>query len=1067
MKNELIPFFYLKRTKNRYARFGKYLLFLLFLFGFIVAPTSSFSKNKHIKENDAQEVADIAVKGQVTNNDGIPIIGASIQVKGTTRGTITDNEGKFSLEVPEGSTLQISSIGYETKEVSVGTESQELEIQLSPSSSKLNQVVVIGYGTQEKTTNTSAISSIDTKTLNAIPTVDVQQAMQGRIPGLQVTENGSPGTSPLVSIRGISSISFASNPLYVVDGFPTGDLSTIDNSDIESVDVLKDASAAAIYGSRATNGVVMITTKKGTNDGKLHVNLNSYFGFQKVTKRLNLLNPSQFDKYALAYRGSLVPRRQSPWVDRPLFEGSKATYGNNITDWQDAYFRTGEMSHTNISLNGGNEVSTFYASAGHLKQKGTTPAVGYERYNFRINSNHKISKVFNFGENIYFAYGDQNYDNNETQARSNLLNVIRMMPYMPVHDPTTDGGYRGVNSVLDGGDPTNPIEDAELKNRGSRKTIKFLGTAHVEVKFTDWLKFRSTFGLDYSNGLDYRFSPIFNDSGTVNGSNAVIASLVNNRSISVTKLFTEQLSFEKTFGNHHVKAIAVYEYQGQSIKNENMSGNQSSNKIRVLNNATNIAANTLRSDLNILSYVGRFNYDYKRKYLLTASVRRDGGSYWAQGHKWETFPSVSVGWRLDQEEFLKNNQFISELKITGGYGITGLNGAVLGATPWLASVDAKSTFYPFNNDLTGGPASSIQSLGNDNLEWEKTKQVNIGLNLGLLNNKVTLVANYYHRETNNLILEVPLSPSMGFLNSSVIENAGAMRNNGFEFQVSYNEQKNNFGWGATGNFSLISNKVLKLAEGISGIEAGSDPDFTEGYNVTNTVPGHPVQSFYGWDEVGIFQNKSEVNKAPYQSDATAPGDIRFRDLDGNDTIDLRDREFLGSFIPKFTYSLNLHFNYKRIDLSVFFQGVNGNKIYNATRTATEGMIRFFNAGTKVLDAWTPENTNTEVPRAVNSDPNDNARPSTRFLEDGSFLRMKNIRLNYTLSKSSLETFLGGAIKDLSIYFSATNLFTFTNYSGFDPEVGNRAPSSSSLTNGIDYAVYPQPKGFQVGLNVKF
>ncbi len=1067
MKNELIPFFYLKKTKRWYSQFGRYVPFLLFLLGFIVSPNASFSKDKYVKKSYVKKAADISVQGQVIDEEGVPIIGASIQVKGTTRGTITDNEGEFTLEVPENAVLVVSSIGYETKEVNVGTGVQRLKIQLSPSSSKLNQVVVIGYGTQEKATNTTAISSIDNKTLTAMPSVDVQEAMQGRVPGLQVTENGSPGTSPLVSIRGISSISFASNPLYVVDGFPTGDLSTIDNDDIKSVDVLKDASAAAIYGSRATNGVVMITTKAGTDDGKIHVNLHSYFGIQKVTKRLDLLNPSQFDEYALAYRGSLVPRRLPPWDKRPLFKGAKATYGDNVTDWQDAYFRTGIMSHTNIGIKGGNDISSFYISAGHLKQTGTSPAVGYERYNFRINSKHKISHVFDFGENIYFAYGDQKYDNNETQARSNLLNVIRMMPYMPVYDPTTDGGYRGVNSVLDGGDPTNPIEDAELKNRGSRKTVKFLGTAHVDVRFTDWLKFRSTFGLDYANKLDYRFSPIFNDSGTVNGSSAVVANLVNNRSISVTKLFTGQLSFEKIFGNHHVKAVAVYEYQGQRIKNENISGNQSSNNIRVLNNATNIAANTLRSNLNILSYVGRVNYDYKKKYLFTASVRRDGGSYWAQGYKWETFPSVSAGWRLDQEDFLKDNPFISELKITAGYGITGLNGAVLGATPWLASVDAKSTFYPFGNDLRGGPASSIQSLGNKSLEWETTKQLNIGLNLGVLNNKITLVANYYHRETNNLILEVPLSPSMGFLNSSVIENAGAMRNNGIEFQVSYDDRRGDFDWGATGNFSLISNKVLKLADGISNIEAGADPDFTEGYNVTNTVIGHPVQSFYGWDVIGIFQNQSEVAKAPYQYDDTAPGDIRFKDLDNNDTIDLRDREFLGSFIPKFTYSLNLHFGYKRVDLSVFFQGVNGNKIYNATRTATEGMIRFFNAGTKVLDAWTPENTHTDIPRAVNSDPNDNARPSTRFLEDGSFLRVKNIRLNYTLSKHSLDRFLGGSIKDLSIYLSATNLFTFTNYSGYDPEVGNRAPSSSSLTNGIDYAVYPQPKSFQVGINVKF
>ena len=1005
------------------------------------------------------------LQGTVTDEAGKPVQAASVVIKKTLKGTTTDKNGVFSISASPGDVLVITSLGFAGKEITVGNESNVV-VSLTPSNSELTEVVVTGYGTQKRTAVTGAITTISNKTINELPVVSVQEALQGRVPGLQVTNNGSPGTSPLVTIRGISSITYASNPLYVIDGFPTGNLSTFDTRDIESVDVLKDASAAAIYGSRATNGVIMITTKKGKRDGALHVSLNSYYGIQNVTERLSLLNPSQFDQYAIAYRGSAVGRRMDPWLNRPIYDGAATTYGNNVTDWQDAYFKQGSMTQTNIGLSGGNDVSRFYASAGFLDQIGTTPTVGYRRYNFRINSEHKISNIFTFGENLYTAYSDQAYDNNETGTRSNLVNVIKMMPYMPVYDPTTGGGYRGVNSVLDGGDPTNPIEDAKLKNPGNRTGLKILGTAYVEVNFTKWLKFRSTFGIDYSNGLDYRFSPIFNDSGTIAGSSAIQATITNNRSISTVQLYTQQLTFDKNFGNHHVNAIAVYEYQGQKTRNENASGNQASNKLTTLNNASNISAQTLVGENSIISYIGRVNYDFKGKYLLSGAIRRDGLSVWAPGNKWQTFPSGSIGWRIDQEDFMRNKTKISELKLRAGYGITGLNGTILGNYPWLVSVSSNSAYFPFGNTLTSGPASSIQALGNPDLNWEKTKQINIGLDLGLLNNAITLSAEYYQRKTDNLILAVPVAPSLGFLTTNVNQNVASMRNNGFELQLGYNDRQGDFTWNATGNLSIISNKVLSLAEGVPNIEAGSDVDLTEGYNVTNTAPGHAVQSYYGWVVEGIFQDSADIFKHAKQS-AAGPGDLKFKDLDGSGTIDNNDRTFLGSFIPDFTYSLNISANYKNFGLTVFLQGVQGNKIYNALRTTTEGMVRFFNAGTRVLDAWTPSHTNTDVPRAESSDPNQNARPSTRFLEDGSYLRVKNIMLNYNVPGHALQSITNGIVKNFNIYISAQNILTFTNYSGYDPEVGNRAPGSSSLTNGIDYAIYPQPKAYQVGINVNF
>ena len=364
-----------------------------------------------------------------------------------------------------------------------------------------------------------------------------------------------------------------------------------------------------------------------------------------------------------------------------------------------------------------------------------------------------------------------------------------------------------------------------LKNPGTRTTAKIFGTAFLDINFTRWLKFRSTFGIDYANGLDYRFAPIFNDNGAIAGSSATQATITNNRSVSTVLLFTEQLSFDKTFGNHHINAIAVYEQQGQKTKQENASGNQPSNELKTLNNATNVSVQTLIGENTLISYLGRVNYDFKGKYLLSGAVRRDGLSVWAPGKKWATFPSASIGWRIDQEDFMKGQTKISELKLRAGYGVTGLNGMVLGNTPWLVSVNSNSAYYPFGGSITGGPASSIQRLGNKDLEWEKTKQLNIGLDLGLLKNKFTLTAEYYQRKTDNLILSVPLPPSFGYINSTVAQNVGSMKNSGFEVQLGYNDRVGEFKWNASANLSFVTNEVTKLAEGVTNIEAGGDAGF--------------------------------------------------------------------------------------------------------------------------------------------------------------------------------------------------------------------------------------------------
>jgi len=1015
---------------------------------------------------------EITVTGKVTGENDQPLGNVTVSVQGTSSATRTNEDGTFRIGVPNNNAVLIfRSVGFLAKEVPLAGQTT-IQVKLAIDSKGLNEVVVVGYGTQRRGTVTGAITSVNAATINALPVASVEQALQGRVAGLNVTNNGSPGNAPIVTIRGISSINFASDPLYVIDGFPTGNLNSFDSKDIESVEVLKDASAAAIYGSRATNGVILITTKKGARNGKVQVNLDAYAGIQSPANTLNLLNTQQYVQYATMLLGAsgLPPRLNTENFNLPIYEGATQTYAQTETDWQREYFRRNALiTSNNLSLSGGNDVSRFYTSAGYFKQDGIAQALSYERFNYRINSDHKISNVFTFGENLYTSSGKQHYD--ATQGnRTQLTNVIRMQPYIPIHDPTTQGGFQGPISSFDGSDPTNPVESA-LIGFNTIATLKVLGTAYLNVNIASWLKFRSTFGVDYTNGYTQNYTPIYNDKGTLSATSAAIA---NQRVSSTTKLYTQQLTFDKTFGLHHLSAVAVYEQQGLNFTTETASGNQATNLVTTLNGASNVTANSTNQSNLLQSYLGRVNYDFGGKYLFTGSIRRDGFSIWAPGHKTENFPSASVGWKIDQEEFLKNSQTISEFKLRAGYGLTGIPPGGLGNYPYLSPVNSNQSFYPIGNVAPGsGNASYTNGLTNSNLEWEKTKQLNIGLDLGLYQNRFTIVAEVFKRKTDNLILTVPTAPSQGFQGVGTLANIGAMQNQGAELQLGYHKTTGEFKWDLTGVISVIRNKVLRLNTENASIPSGSDADFGGGDVFTNTVVGRPVQSFYGWIADGIFQTAADVASSPTQANA-APGDIRFRDVSGpngspDGLIDSYDRTYIGSFLPKFTYSLNYTASYKNFDLSVFFQGVQGNKILNAENIILEGMPRLFNAGTDVLNAWTPGNTGTSMPRAVAGDPNRNARLSTRWIEDGSFLRLKNLMIGYTIPESALGNWAGSTLSRVKVYVSSQNLFTVTKYTGFDPEVGNKNQNTSggNLTNGVDFGQYPAARSFQFGIQASF
>ena len=1013
---------------------------------------------------EAAPPAERTISGTVTDDKGNPLSGVSITIKGTSQGTTTNDKGQFRLVVKEDGnyTLLVSYVGYDNKEIAVG-DKNSYSVQLKEATQLLNDVIVVGYGTQKRKSVTGAISKVTIEEITALPVSDPRQALQGRVPGVLVTNNGSPGETPIVRIRGIGSINYASDPFYVIDGFPGADMSMTDGRDIESIEILRDASAAAIYGSRAANGVVMVTTKKGTRASKLKVGADAYYGMQSAWKQLDLLNTEEYIRYATALKtnaGSALPPRFDH-LDDPVYEGATQTYRETNTDWQDEMFRTAPITQTNISISNGNDKFRMYASGGYFKQDGIMIGTSYDRYNFRFNSDYTLNKIFSFGENITIATESKLNENN-AGGRTQLKHIVHNIPYIPVKDPTLPGGYRGPGGD-DGTDPQNPVRIA-LQDVSRNNTVKILGSGYIEAKIINGLAYRFTAGINYSNFVNRVNQPVYNESFNARALNTVQETQSYYRAVYVSN----QLTYQKTIGDHTFTITAVGERQSGRSRSLYGGGTYTTNELtEVTGSLTAPGVNGGLSEDELLSYLGRLNYDYRGKYLISASYRRDGSSVFAPGNKWANFPSVSAGWRISEESFLLNSNLISELKLRGSWGKMGFNG--IGNYAW------QPILLQNTSPVLGGerqPSAYFNALGNSDLKWEITEMTNAGLDLGLWKNKLVLQAEYYIRKTNGLILQTPLAPSLGF-SVNTPANVGSMENKGFELQGTYTKNQGKFTWNLSGNISTVKNKVLSFGPDIkSPIFAGSNADYG-GFDITRTQVGDVVQSFYGWIVDGIFRSQEEIDSyngkdgdegTPYQSNAK-PGDIRFKDLNEDGTITGDDRTILGSFIPDFSYGINYSANYKNFDLTIFLQGVQGNKVYNGTKVLTQGMLRLFGAGKDVLNAWTTENTNTDIPRAVDGDPNNNSRTSDRFLENASYLRLKILSIGYNVPQNILGKFLKGAVSNFRIYVSAQNLLTFTNYKGYDPEVGSRF--NTALTSGIDYGQFPQARTFLLGIKADF
>lgn len=970
----------------------------------------------------------ITVQGVVKDQTGETVIGASVMEKGTTNGTITGIDGDFSLNMSPNGTLVVSFVGYKTQEVQVKGQKQ-LQVVLSEDAEMLDEVVVIGYGTMKKSDLTGAVSSIGNKDIKDSPVSNLGQAIQGKISGVQIVDAGKPGDNVSIKIRGLGSINNC-DPLVVIDGVPTDlGLSSLNMADVERLDVLKDASATAIYGSRGANGVVMITTKRGTEGkGKLAVSAN--YSFQNATNVPSLLNAAQ---YAELSNDMMVNSGRNPnpeWAN-PSELGAG-------TDWMDELLRTGVMQNYTVSYSGGNEKSHYYVSGGFLDQSGIVKSVNYRRFTFQSNSDAQVLKWLKFSNNITFSA------DTKKSGSYNIGDALKALPIYPVKNE--DGSWSGPDGNSEWyGSTRNPIGPTEL-NKSQTDGYNFLANLTAELTFTKWLKFKSTFGYDAKFWFIDNFTPKYNWKPTPTEETSRYKS--DNKSF--TYLWDNYFLFDHTFAEkHRVGLMAGMSAQWNTNDYLNAQKNvfMFDNVHEMDNGEEMYAIGGNETEWALLSYMARVNYSYEDRYLLTATIRRDGSSRFGKKHRWGTFPSVSVAWRASQEKWFPKNDYINDLKVRAGYGVTGSQASV-GNYSYLASYN--TSVYPFGISSGNQTALVSSTLANPYIHWEEVAQTNIGFDASLFNSRVMFSFDAYLKETRDMLVKASIPITSGFEDTTTTyTNAGKVRNQGIEMSLHTINLTGELGWETNLTATYNKNKIKDLNSDV--------PYYINQINnsyVTMLAKDYPINVFYGYVTDGIFQNQSEVNTHAVQPGAEL-GDIRFRDLNNDGVINDSDRTVIGNPNPSWLFSMNNSLSYKGFELSVFLQGIAGNKIYNANNIDNTGMAAAYNQTTDVLKRWQGEGTSNSMPRAVFGDPNQNTRVSDRFVENGSYLRLKNITLSYTFPKQWLQK---TQIENARLSLSCENVATITGYSGFDPEVG---------INGIDQNRYPISRTFSLGLNFNF
>ena len=977
------------------------------------------------------------ITGTITDTSGETIIGASVFVKGTTLGTVSDIDGHFMLEVADDAVLTISYIGYLTQEISLEGRST-LQIVLQEDTQLLDEVVVVGYGVMRKMDLTGAVASVSGETLRDKPLASVGEALQGRAAGVQVISSGKPGDNVSFRIRGISTIN-NSEPLLVIDGVPTDlGINALNMEDVESVDVLKDASATAIYGSRGANGVILITTRKGkSGDGTIAFSAN--WGVQSAANMPQMLNASQFaslhNEQIANYNHSVSPSSQL--AQRPDF--ADPTLWSSSTDWLDQLFQDAWMKNYTLSYSGGSDKGSYYVSGGMLDQEGIVLNTSYRRYTVQFNSESKVRPWISFGHNLTLSHDEKK------QGSYDIRNTMAALPTQPVYNE--DGSWSGPGEpAYQFGDIRNPIGTATL-SKSATNGYNVLGNIYAEIKPADKLTFKSLGGIDFKFWDNNSFSPKY-DWKPIPQPQSSLNESSNN---SLTYLWDNTLTYLDTFADKHTVNAMIGSSAQNNTYNYMSAGVQGflSDANNQLNNGlTDPTVGGSRNDWSMLSLIGRVNYNYDNKYLVTATVRRDGSSRFSEENRWGTFPSFSAAWRLSEEAFFERGGRVDDVKLRLGYGETGNQG---GIDNYAYFTRLKTGQYVFN----GTPVSTLYPLvmPNPDVQWESVKQFNIGADIALLGQRLNVTLDAYLKNTSDMLVPMSVPITTGYSDIYVPSiNAGEVQNRGVELTLSSRNLTSAVKWDTDFNISYNQNEVMKMNDGIA-LFTGGDINMTK---VQVSTEGKPVNTFYGYVTNGLFQTEQEVDDYAVQvSGGTAPGDIRFLDLDNNGVINADDRTYIGNPFPNWSFSMNNSLSYKDFDLQIFFQGIADADIYNANRIWQESMSIPQNQTTKVLDRWRGEGTSNTVPRAVYSDPNMNVRHSDRFIEDGSYLRLKNLTLGYTLPAALAQKV---QLSTARLYLSCQNLFTLTNYSGFDPEVG---------AGGVDMGTYPVTRTVSLGVNIQF
>lgn len=960
------------------------------------------------------------VTGKVVDEQNEPVVGATVQVEGTTNGTATNVDGQFTLEVNSGARLRFSYVGFKTLTIKAVN---GMKVTMQEDANTLNEVVTIGYGSVKRKDVTTAVSSVSTKDLEKRPIVSALQGMQGMAAGLQISQaNGQPGASPTIRVRGTTSLNGSNSPLYVVDGVPVDNVDYLSSDDIDNIQILKDASSAAIYGSRAANGVVIINTKQG-KAGVTKIALNAHYAFNGVRDNQNSLNAAQY-KELMDELG--VVRLPNNLVDQ--------------TDWKKEVYRVGNVQDYQLNITSGNDKLRYFLSGGYTGEDGVIRASNYKRYNVRGNIINDISKWLTINADV--AYSDYTYrgtgiiSGTGSNRGGVLASVIETPTYGPVWDPANPrqyySNYYGVNVH-------SPLENIARTKDNKSQYNKLLASGKAIVTLLPTLKFTSTLAFDRSSGITTNF---LDPTETLEGRNQH-GTGYDSRSTGTIWTFDNTINWKKEFGRHSLDMMAGSSWTNSRWSQSDINGSYYADAdIKTLNAANKISwtgTGSTASEWAILSFFGRLQYNYNDTYLFTANLRADGSSKLAPGHRWGYFPSFSAAWRISQEKFMKNVSWIDDLKLRGGWGQTG-NQSGLGDYSYLALYKInRIQWFGTSGDANAVPTRTKSILSNPELTWETTSQTNIGLDLTLLNNRLTFYVDYYYKLTHDLLMNMTL-PTGGAEANTMVFNGGEIENRGWELAVSSKNLTGKLSWNTDFNISFNRNKLksLKLTK---VYPAAITTDHVHDYVVRNT-PGRPLGSFYGYIADGVNRETGELN---------------YRDINNDGIISANDRTYIGDPNPDFTFGMTNTFAWKGLSLSVLLQGSYGNDIYNVSRMDNEGMFDGRNQSTTVLRRWRIPGQITDVPKA-----GFDQRNSTYYIEDGSYLRVKSITLSYDVPALALRKM---HLTRLMPYISFTNLLTWTGYKGRDPEVNQYGDSGT--VQGLDWGTYPLSRSFVMGLKVEF